>query len=61
MIGLDLYLAHLSSLRFAGGWKAWARCCEHQLRSLAPEAKDYWTAITLRAGGGNDDAWPLHC
>lgn len=57
MIGLDLYLAHLFIFAFCGRVESVGSLLEHQLRSLAPEAKDYWTAIALKAGGGNDDAW----
>ena len=57
LLALDLYLAHLFILAFCGRVESVGSLLEHQLRSLAPEAKDYWTAIALKAGGGNDDAW----
>lgn len=57
LLALDLYLAHLFILAFCGRVESVGSLLEHRLRSLAPEAKDYWTAIALKAGGGNDDAW----
>jgi hypothetical protein len=57
LIALDLYLAHLFILAFCGRVESVGALLAHQLRSLAPEAKDYWTAIALKAGEGNDAAW----
>jgi rhomboid protease GluP len=56
LVALDLYFAHLFIFAFCGRVESVGSLLAHQLRSLAPETKDYWTAIALKAGGGNEGA-----
>jgi membrane associated rhomboid family serine protease len=56
LIGVNRYLSQLFILAFGGRRDSVKRLLEQRLSVLAPQAKDYWTAIAGRTAGG-DDEW----
>jgi membrane associated rhomboid family serine protease len=56
LIGAHRYLSQLFVLAFCGRRESVKLLLEQRLSVLAPEAKDYWTAIAAKAAG-TDDEW----